>query len=167
MNLVRDLSTTKDCQEGSFGMLKGLSKVGKLLGHKETSSTLGEVNTNNGRVGTVSSTKSVVDIDISEGSERLAESSNTGLISLDLLTIDLLRAFFLNVESEILKKNNLAVLSGAYVLFSLRTNGIGKESDFGIEERLKLGSNRLKRVLVVNLTIRSSKMRSKNNGLST
>lgn len=115
----------------------------------------------------MSSTKSVVDVDISERSKRLAESSNAGLISLNLLTIDLLRAFFLNVESEILKKNNLAVLSGAYVLLSLRTNGIGKESNLGIEERLELGSNRFKRVLVVNLTIRSSKMRSKNNGLST
>lgn len=60
LDLVRDLGTTEDGKEGSLGLLKSLSKVVKLLLHEETGSLLGQVDTDHGGVGTVSSAKSIV-----------------------------------------------------------------------------------------------------------
>ena len=69
------------------------------------------------------------------------------------------------MESEVLKKDDLTILSTAHVLLSLRTNSIGKEGDLSVEQMLKLGRNRLERVLLVNLAIGSTEVGSENNGL--
>lgn len=57
LNLVGDLGTTKDGKEGPFGVLKDLSKVLELLLHEEASSSLGELDTDHGGVGSVGGTE--------------------------------------------------------------------------------------------------------------
>ena len=60
LDLVRDLGTTQDGQEGALGLLEGLGEVVELLLDEETGSLLGKVDTDHGAVSTVGSTESVV-----------------------------------------------------------------------------------------------------------
>lgn len=60
LDLVGDLGTTEDGKEGALRLLKGLGEVLELLLDEETGGLLGEVDTDHGGVGTVSSAESVV-----------------------------------------------------------------------------------------------------------
>lgn len=60
LDLVRDLGTTENGKERSLRGLESLGEVVELLLHEETSSLLGQVNANHGRVSTVSSAESIV-----------------------------------------------------------------------------------------------------------
>lgn len=130
MDLVRDLGSTEDGEEGLLGRLEDLGKVLKLLGHEETSSLLGEVDTDHGRVGAVSGSKGVVDVDISELGEGSAELLDGLGVGLGLLALRILGgSLLLGVVAEVLKENNLAVLGLGDVLLGLLSNAVLEESD--------------------------------------
>ena len=60
LDLVGDLGTTEDGEEGALRLLEGLGEVLELLLDEETGGLLGEVDTDHGGVSTVSSAESVV-----------------------------------------------------------------------------------------------------------
>lgn len=60
LDLVADLGTTEDGKERSLRRLESLGKVVELLLHEETGSLLGKIDTDHGRVSTVSSAESIV-----------------------------------------------------------------------------------------------------------
>ena len=57
LNLVGNLGTTEDGQEGSLGRFEHLGKVLELLLHQEAGGTLGKLNADHGGVGSVGSTE--------------------------------------------------------------------------------------------------------------
>lgn len=73
LDLVRDLGTTENGEEGPLGRLEDLGKVLELLRHEEASGALGKLDANHGGVGAVGGSESIVDVDSSERGERLAE----------------------------------------------------------------------------------------------
>jgi len=60
LDLIRDFSTSKDGQEGTFGVLEGFGKVIEFFLHEESGGTLREVNTDHRRMSTVRSPEGVV-----------------------------------------------------------------------------------------------------------
>lgn len=113
------------------------------------------------------STKGIIDVDISQRSQRLSELFNSSGVGLDLLAVDLSGAFFFNVESEVLQKNDLAIVSLGNGLLNLGSDTVVQESHLGVQKLGKFISNRGQRVLVNNLTIGSAQMRSENDSLSS
>jgi hypothetical protein len=168
LDLVGDLGTTEDGQEGALRVLEGLGEVLKLLLDEEAGGLLGEVDTDHGGVGTVGSAESVVDVDVTKSGQALAESLNLSLVGLGLVAVLVLgRAFLLNVESEVLEEDDRAILSLVDDLLDLRTDTIGGEGDLLAEELLKLSDNGLKGVLLVGGAVGSSEVRHEDDGLGT
>ena len=60
LDLIRDFGTSKDGQEGTFGVLEGFGKVIEFFLHEESGGTLREVNTDHRRMSTVRSSEGVV-----------------------------------------------------------------------------------------------------------
>lgn len=168
LDLIRDLGTTEDGKERTLRVLKSLGKVFEFLLHEETSSALGKIDTNHGRVSTVSGTESIVNIDIGKGSQRSAELLDGLSISLDLLTISVLgRTFFFDVVTEILQKDDLTTGGGLTGLLNFRTNTVVEEVNGLTQELLNLSGNRLKRVFGDSLTIGTTQVGHQDNGSST
>jgi hypothetical protein len=120
LDLIGDLGSTEDSQERTFRFLKRFGKVLKFLLHKESRSTLRQVNSNHRRVSTVSSSKRIIyqltnlkrcntDINVCERSERFSEFRDFCRIRFSFLAFFIFGAsLFLNMETQILKENNLA-----------------------------------------------------------
>jgi len=64
LDLVADLGTADDGDDGAVRMVERLGKVEQLLVHEVARGALGKVDAHNGRVCAVGSAKGVVDIDI-------------------------------------------------------------------------------------------------------
>lgn len=168
LDLVGDLGTTKDGQEGSLGVLQSLGEELELLGDKETGGSLGELNSNHGRVGSVGGSKGVVDVDVGERSQRLSELLDLGGVSLDLLAVAILvGSLLLGVESQVLQENHLSVLGLGDLLLNLGADTVVKEGDGLAEELGELGLDGLERVLLDSLAVGSAEMRGKDHGLGT
>jgi hypothetical protein len=120
LNLIRDFGTSKDGQEGTFGVLEGFGKVIEFFLHEESGGTLRKVNTDHRRMSTVRSSEGVVyqleftgkgdtDVDVCEGSKRLSEFLYFFGICFSFLALFIFAAsFLLDMESQVLKKHNLA-----------------------------------------------------------
>ncbi|KAK5635324.1 hypothetical protein RRF57_011036 [Xylaria bambusicola] len=75
---------------------------------------------------------------VTKGSQAFAELVNLGLVGLDLLALAVLgRAFFLGVETQVLKENDLAVVGLVYDSLDLRTDAVGGELDALAKELLQ------------------------------
>lgn len=166
LNLVRDLGATKDGKEGSLGVLKSLGEELELLGDKEASGSLGEIDTDHRRVGSVSGSKGVVDIDVGERRKRLSELLDLLGVSLDLLAVGILGgSLLLGVESEVLEENDLTVLGVGNLLLDLGADTVVEEDD-GLAEQLgELGLDRLQGVLLNSLAVGSAEMRGEDDSL--
>ena len=96
----------------------------------------------------------------------LAELGDLGLISLDLVALGIgALALLLNVESQVLKQDDAAVLSGVDSLLDLCSNTVLGEGDLAAEELLKLRNDRGERELGVRLAIGTTEMGHEDNGL--
>lgn len=108
------------------------------------------------------------DVNVTEGSEALAERINIGLVGLDLLALGILgAALLLSVETQVLKQNDLAIGSLVHGLLSLGANAVLSEGDALAEKLLKHGNNGLQAVLGVDLAIGAAEVGHEDNGLST
>jgi len=168
LNLVRDLGTSQNSQEWLLGLLKNLGKELKLLLHQETGSTDREINANNGRVGTVGSTKGIVDVDITELGERLSELLDicfAGLGHIALLVLDL--AFFLNVETQVLKENDLAILGISADRLDVLADAVIQKLDILLKEAGELLGDGGQAVLFNLVAIGATKMAHQDNRGST
>jgi hypothetical protein len=166
LDLVGDLGTTEDGQEGALGVLEGLGEVLELLLDEETGGLLGEIDTDHGRVSTVSSAESVVDVDITKSGQTLAESLNLSLVGLGLVAILVLgRALLLNVESEVLEEDDRAILGLVDDLLDLGADTVGGEGNLLAEKLLELGDNRLERVLLVGGAVGATEVGHEDDGL--
>lgn len=168
LDLVGNLGATQDSEERTLGVLQSLGEVLEFLLDEETSSLLGQVNTDHGAVGTVGSAESIVDVDVTKGSQTLAEISNLLLIGLDLVTISVLGAtLLLSVEAQVLQKDNLTTSGLVNGLLGLGTNTVISEDDALAEEFLELGNNGLQAVLGVDLAIRTTQVGHEDDGLGS
>lgn len=79
-------------------------------------------------------------------------------VGLDLFVALLALTLLLDVESQILQKEDLAVLTLENLVLDLVTNTLGKELYVLGEELRELGSNGLERVFGVGGTVRSAKV---------
>ena len=108
------------------------------------------------------------DVNVTEGSEALAERINIGLVGLDLLALGILgAALFLGVETQVLEQNDLAIGSLVHCLLGLGTNAVLGESDALAEKLLKHGNNGLQAVLGVDLAVGATQVGHEHNGLGT
>lgn len=168
LDLVRNLGSTEDGEEGLLGRLEDLGKVLELLGHEETSSLLGKVDTDHGRVGAVSGSKGVVDVDISELGEGSTELLDGLGVGLGLLALGILRgSLLLGVEAEVLQEDNLAVLGLGDVLLGLLSDAVLEEGDGLGDERLELLGDGSERVLVDDVTVGAAEVRHEDHGRSS
>lgn len=166
LNLVADLGAAKDSKERTLGVLKSLAEVAKLLAHEETSSSLRGLDTNHGRVGTVSSAEGVVDVDVTEFGERSTESRDGLGIGLDLLAVGLLSgALLLDVVTEVLEQNDRASSRVGAGLLDLGADAVVEESDVGVEQLLELLGNGLQRVLLNTLAVGTAEVRHQDDAL--
>ena len=130
LNLVLNLGTSEDGKERPLGGLERLGEELQLLLHQEPGGSLGQLNTDHGRVSSVGSTERVVDVDRSELGQRLSESLDSILVGLDLFAFRVLAAtFLLGVESKVLEQKDLALGSVLDGLLGLGANTIRKEGD--------------------------------------
>lgn len=188
LDLVGHLGTTEDGEEGTGRALKSLGEVLQLLLHEETGGLLGEVHADHGAVSAVCGTESIVwiyvsnertgnrnriaglrtNVNVTEGSEALAERINIGLVGLDLLALSILgAALLLSVETQVLKQNDLAIGSLVHGLLGLGTNAVLSEGDALAEKLLKHGNNGLQAVLGVDLAIGAAEVGHEHNSLGT
>jgi hypothetical protein len=159
---------SEDSKERSLRVLKDLGKVLKFLLHKETGSALRKLNTNHGRVSAVSSTESIVDIDISEAGQASTELLDGLGVSLGLVTVLILgRAFLFNVETKVLQKDNLATSGTLAGRLNFGTNTVAKESDGLTKKLLDFSGNGSKGVLFLALAIGTAKMGHQDNSRGT
>jgi len=166
LDLVADLGTAEDGEEGTLGLLEGLGEVLELLLHEEAGSLLGEVNTDHGTVGTVGGAEGVVDEHVTERGEALAELLDIRLIGLDLFALGVLAAALLfGVEAQVLEEHNAAV--GGFVdglLGSFADAVIGEGDLLAAEELLELGNNGLEGVLGVDLAVGAAEVGHQDDG---
>mmetsp|Transcript_21550 Transcript_21550/g.42796 ORF Transcript_21550/g.42796 Transcript_21550/m.42796 type:complete len:307 (-) Transcript_21550:36-956(-) len=154
--LVRDLRTSHDCQEGSLdeSRVENLLECVQLFLQKEPRHT-GHLalHADHGGVRTVSSAEGIVDIHVSEGAERSAESRDfffcglgglageLGLLALLILAaVGVINALslLLLVEAQILQKNDRSRGGISAGCFHLCTNTVGQEGHRLAQKLLKL-----------------------------
>jgi hypothetical protein len=192
LDLVGDLSTSEDSEEGTLGVLESLGEVLKLLLDEESGSPLGEVNSDYGRVSTVSSSESIVDVDVSKGSQRATELLDGLGGGLDLVALGILGgSLLLGVETKVLKENDLSwycefrvsigeanggrelrrvggtVGSLSNVLLNLLSDTVVQEGNGLVEEVLELLGDGSKRVLLNDGSVGTSEVGHQDDGLST
>jgi hypothetical protein len=108
----------------------------------------------------------LTDVDVTQGSQALAELGNLLLVGLDLLALVVLVAtFLLGVETQVLKQNDLTARGLVDGLLHLLANAVLSEDDALAEQLLQLRNNRLQAVLGVLLAIRTAKVGHEDDGL--
>ena len=184
LDLVGDLGTTEDGKERSLGALEDLRKVLELLLHEETGGSLGELNADHRGVGSVGGSEAVVrnvlsrskrsradsrvvDVDCAKSGEVLTELLNLGRVGLDLLVALLALALLLDVESQVLKEEDLAVLAGENSLLDVLSDTVVEEGDFASEKFRKLGGDGLEGVLWVGGSVGSAEVGHENDRLGS
>lgn len=70
LDLVGNLGSTENSEERSFGVLENFGKVFKFLLHQETGSSLGELDANHGRMGSVGGTEAADQRERSESQRK-------------------------------------------------------------------------------------------------
>lgn len=166
LDLIGDLCTTEDSEEGAFGRFESLGEVLELLLHEETSSALRKLDTDHAGVSTVSSTESVIDVDVAEGGQTLAEFLDLGLVGLDLVALLVLGGtFFFDVEAKVLEKDDGAFWCLVDGLFDVRPNAIGEELDLAAKLLGDLLGYGLERIFFHDLSIRTSEVGHENHDL--
>lgn len=165
LNLVRDLCATKDRQERALGALEDLCKELEFLLHQETSRALLQLDANHARVRTVRSSKCVIDIDIAEAGERVAEGLEGGGIGLDLVAVLVLDgALLLDVEPQVLEEDDGAGGSGRDARFDLGADAVVEENDVTGELDLELLCDGPERVLWYDFAVWAAEVGHENDG---
>lgn len=100
----------------------------------------------------------IVNVDSTKFSELLSEFLDRLRVGLDLFVALFALTLLLDVESQILQKEDLAVLTLENFVLDLVTNTLGKELYVLGEELRELGSNGLERVFGVGGTVRSAEV---------
>jgi hypothetical protein len=100
-------SPSKNGQERSLRVAKSLAKVRKFLLHEEAGGPDGKIYPYHGAMGSVGSTKGIVDVDVTKFSEGSSERLHCLSAGLDLLPSGVNSlTLLLDVETKILKENN-------------------------------------------------------------
>lgn len=167
LDLVADLGAAEDGEEGALGRLEGLREVVELLLHEEAGGLLGEVDADHRAVAAVGGAESVVDVDVAEGGEALAELLDGGLVGLDLVALSVLAAaLLLGVEAQVFEEHDAAV--GGLVdglLRGLADAVVGESDLLATEELLELGDDGLEGVLGVDLAVGTAEVGHQDDGL--
>mmetsp|Transcript_70221 Transcript_70221/g.146965 ORF Transcript_70221/g.146965 Transcript_70221/m.146965 type:complete len:494 (+) Transcript_70221:991-2472(+) len=130
LDLVADLGSAQDGQDGSGRLVQDLGESVQLLGHEATGALDVESLANHGAVGSVGGAESVVAVDVRQGPDGLSEGSDLLGLGLDLvaLGIDAL-ALLLDVESQVLEEDHAARGRVGAGLLDLLADAVAAESD--------------------------------------
>lgn len=110
----------------------------------------------------------LTDVDISEGSQSLAELGDLLLVGLDLLALLILVAtLLLGVETQVLQEDDLAARGFVDSLFDFLANTVFGEDDAAAKELLQLRDNGLQAVLRVLLAIGAAQVGHEDDSLGT
>lgn len=166
LDLVGDLGAAKDGEEGTLGVLQGLGEVLEFLLDEESGRLLGQLDADHGAVGAVGGAEGIVDVDVSQGSQSLAELGDGGSVSLDLLALGVLgAAFLLGVEAQVLEENDLTTGGLVDGLLGLGADAVLGEEDGLAQQLLELGDDGLQAVLGVDLAVGTAQVGHEDNGL--
>ena len=167
LDLVADLGAAEDGEEGTLGRLESLGEVVELLLHEEAGGLLGEVDADHGAVGAVGGAEGVVDEDVAERGEALAELLDGGLVGLDLVALGVLAAaLLLGVEAQVLEEHDAAVGGLVDGLLGSLTHAVVGEGDLlAAEELLELSNDGLEGVFAVGLAVGAAEVGHQDNGL--
>lgn len=165
LDLVRDLSSTEDSEEGLLRALENLGKVLELLLHEESGSLLRKVDADHARVSAVSGSERVVDVDVAELGQARAELLDLLRVGLGLLSLGVLAAaLLLGVEAEVLEKDDLSTGSLGDVRLRLGSHAVLEEGDGGGEEGGELSRDGSERVLVDDVPVGAAQVRHEDHG---
>jgi hypothetical protein len=108
----------------------------------------------------------LTDVDVTQGGQALAELSDLGGVGLDLLALGILGgALLLDVETQVLQQDNLAVLGLVDDGLDLGADAVRGELDALAQLLLKLGEDGLQAVLGVDLAVRAAQVGHQDDGL--
>jgi hypothetical protein len=144
-----------------------LSEVVELLGNEEASALGVVALTNHGAVSTVSSAEGVRAVDVGELAERLAESLDLGLLSLDLLAVNLALALLLNVEADVLEKNDGSGSRVGAGSLNLSSHAVIQHGHRLADDTLKSLGDGLEGVLLVLLAVGTAEVGREDDALGT
>ena len=137
VELVCDLRTAEDGDEGADGMLEGVCHDGELLLDEEAADGgLDEAVLDDGCRGGVRAVRGaecVVHIDVAEGSELLAE--------LEVLLL------LLPVEAEVFQEHAFALLAGGNFCLCVGADDVVREGDFAVQKLVEALCDGLEREL--------------------
>lgn len=106
------------------------------------------------------------DVNVTEGSEALAEGIDISLVGLDLLALSILGAtLLLGVETQVLEQDDLTIGSVVHGLLGLGANTVLSEGHALAEKLLKHGNNGLQAVLGVDLAVGAAQVGHEHNSL--
>lgn len=108
----------------------------------------------------------LTDVDITQGSQSLAELGDLVLVGLDLLALGILgAALLLGVEAQVLKENDLTTGGLVDSLLDLLADAVFREDDALAEQLLELGNDGLQAVLGVLLAVGAAEVGHEDNRL--
>src|SRR6516162_9218994 len=114
-------------------------------------------------MGTMSSSKCIVDVNVSQLSQAFTESFDLGRISLDFSSGGVYSlAFFLNVETEVLEKNDGSSCWVGAGSFNFSSDAIVQEKDVLAQQLFQLIGNWSQCILGVLVAIRTTQVRAEN-----
>jgi hypothetical protein len=114
----------------------------------------------------VGGAEGVVDEDVAESGEALAELLDGGLVGLDLVAVGVLAAaLLLGVEAQVLEEHDAAVGGAVDGLLGGLADAVVGERDFlAVEQLLELGDDGLERVLGVGLAVGAAEVGHQDDG---
>ena len=163
-DLVGDLRTSEDREEGTLWVLKDGCKSSQFLLNKEACHLMGKFDASDTGVGAVGGAESIVHVDVCKFAEAGAEGCHLGGIRLHAVALGILAlALLLDVEADVLEQDDLARLKGVTSGLDLGADAVVEKLHGLAEEFLKLRGDGLERVLGDALTVGASKMAGEHN----
>ena len=161
-DLVGDLGPAQDGEQRPLRALHHRVEGVELRLHQEASRLVGKGHPDHRAVGAVRGAEGVVDVDVAEPGQALAERLHRGRIGRLLgAVLELHLRLLLDVEAEVLEQHHLARLQGALRAgrFHRRPHAVGEERDLLAQDLGELVGNRLQGELRHHLPVGPAQMR--------
>ena len=166
LNLIRHLRSSQNRQERPLGVLKCLRKELQFLLHEESRCPLWQLHPNHTRMGPMRRPERVVNEHISKLRQTLSKLLHIRRIGFRLLPLFILdRAFFFDVESEVLEQEDTTRCGVGDGGFGLGADAVGEEGDGDVELFGELVRDGFERVFFIGFAVGAAEMGHERNGV--